>query len=80
MSQIKSGVDTKTKSMQLDPCVGCERSVYKSAKSFFSQSILKIAQLRYQILIFLEMNQDYACCYRCFEELKNETLEWNRNG
>ena len=31
------------------------RSVYKSAKSFFSLSILLIAQLRYQILIFLEM-------------------------
>ena len=30
-------------------------SVYKSAKSFFSLSILLIAQLRYQILIFLEM-------------------------
>ena len=29
--------------------------VYKSAKSFFSLSILLIAQLRYQILIFLEM-------------------------
>ena len=36
-------------------CSKGTRSVYKSAKSFFSQSILKIAQLRYQILIFLEM-------------------------
>ena len=37
------------------PSRRCVGSVYKSAKSFFSLSILLIAQLRYQILIFLEM-------------------------
>ena len=55
-------------------------SVYKSAKSFLSLSILLIAQLRYQILIFLEMKLKITLVVaRRFQKLKNEKLEWNRN-